>query len=184
MGKMEDKNMNVMTDYERQFADAHHNLVYRFLYDKGLDISEYYDVVIFRYLTAVQQYLSNPKLQQYSFKTIAYHNMDSALNHHWEKEKRRREFCPITNTDYIYKVIGTDPGAIEKNSAAALLWAEVAAQLTEMELDIVTRKAYGATNQEIGDDYGLSGSTISGRMGKIRRRVQSLFNWDDLLERV
>ncbi len=167
--------MNKMTDYERQFADTHHTLVYKFLNDKGLDIDEYYDVVIFRYLNAVQQYLSNSQLQKYSFTTIAYHNMNSAVDSHRKVEKRRHDFCPITSTDYIYNVIGTDPDEVERSSTAALLWAEVATQLTEAERDIVTRKAQGATNQEIGDDYGLAGSTISGRMGKIRRRIQAAF---------
>ena len=176
--------MNEMTDYERQFADEHHALVYRFLYDKGLDIGEYYDVVIFRYLAAVQRYLSSTRLQKYSFTTIAYYHMNSAVNSYQKAENRRKELCPITDTDYIYTVIGSNPDAVEKNSAAALLWAEVAAKLTEMELDIVTRKAYGATNREIGEDYGLAGSTISGRMTKIRRRLQSLFDWDEMTERV
>lgn len=62
--------MHALTDYERQYAEEHHALVYRFLHDKGLDINEFYDVVIFRYLAAVQRYLTEPQLQQYSFTTV------------------------------------------------------------------------------------------------------------------
>lgn len=168
--------MHVLTDYERQYAEEHHPLVYRFLRDKGLDISEFYDVVIFRYLATVQRYLSEPRLQQYSFTTIAYHAMNSAVNHHWESEKRRRALCPITDTDYISRVIGTDVKHIEKNNTAALLWAKAAALLTDDELDIITLKANGASDREIGGFYGLTDSAISGRIRKIRRRLQALLD--------
>ena len=70
--------MHALTDYERQYAEEHHALVYRFLHDKGLDSNEFYDVVIFRYLAAVQRYLTEPQLQQYSFTTVAYSAMNSA----------------------------------------------------------------------------------------------------------
>ena len=168
--------MHALTDYERQYAEEHHTLVYRFLHDKGLDINEFYDVVIFRYLAAVQRYLTEPQLQQYSFTTVAYSAMNSAVNHHWESEKRRRELCPITDIDYISRVIGTDTNRDEKNHTAALLWARVAAMLTDEERDIVTLKSNGVSDREIGSFYGLTSSGVSSRMCKIRRRLQALFD--------
>ncbi len=166
--------MHELTDYERQYAEEHHALVYRFLHDKGLDISEFYDVVIFRYLATVQRYLSEPQLQQYSFTTVAYAAMNSAVNHHWESERRRHGLCPITDTDYISRVIGTNTNRVDKNQTAALLWAKVSALLTDEELDMVTLKANGMSDREIGSFYGLTGSTISGRLCKIRRRLQTM----------
>ena len=160
--------MHALTDYERQYAEEHHALVYRFLHDKGLDINEFYDVVIFRYLATVQRYLSEPQLQQYSFTTVAYSAMNSAVNHHWKSEKRWRELCPITDTDYISRVIGTDPNRDEKNHTAAML--------TDEERDIVTLKANGVSEREIGSFYGLTRSSVSGRMCKIRRRLQALLD--------
>lgn len=167
--------MSVMTGRERQYAEKHHALVYRFLYNKGLDINEYYDVVIFRYLGAVQRYLSKPMLRKYSFTTIAYSAMNSAVYHYRKAEKHRRTLCPITDTDYILTMLGTDPAEVERFGTAALLWAEVAAQLTDTERDIILRKANGSTNREIGNDYGLAASTISGRLRKIRSRLQPMF---------
>lgn len=166
--------MNVLTTYERQFADEHHALVYRFLYDKGLEVDEFYDVVIFRYLTAVQRYLSDSQLQRYSFATIAYSAMNSAVCNYLKAEKRRRELCPITDIDYVSRQAGIVVDSVPRSAAAKLLWAEVASHLTERDLDIVIRKAYGATNREIGNDYGLAESTVSGRMGRIRRRLQAV----------
>ena len=40
-----------LNDTQRIFADKNHNLVYKFLHEKNLPASEYYDIVIFGYLT-------------------------------------------------------------------------------------------------------------------------------------
>ena len=45
-----------MTQEERDFAEQHHNLVIDFLRYRRLPMDEFYDVVIFGYLSAVQQY--------------------------------------------------------------------------------------------------------------------------------
>ena len=47
-----------LNDTQRIFADKNHNLVYKFLHEKNLPASEYYDIVIFGYLRAVQRYLT------------------------------------------------------------------------------------------------------------------------------
>ena len=51
-----------LNDTQRIFADKNHNLVYKFLHEKNLPASEYYDIVIFGYLRAVQRYLTDPNL--------------------------------------------------------------------------------------------------------------------------
>ena len=60
-----------LNDTQRIFADKNHNLVYKFLHEKNLPASEYYDIVIFGYLRAVQRYLTDPNLAGYSFSTVA-----------------------------------------------------------------------------------------------------------------
>ena len=44
-----------MTQEERDFAEQHHDLVIDFLRYRRLPMDEFYDVVIFGYLSAVQQ---------------------------------------------------------------------------------------------------------------------------------
>jgi len=51
-----------MTQEERDFAEQHHNLVIDFLRYRRLPMDEFYDVVIFGYLSAVQQYIRNPPM--------------------------------------------------------------------------------------------------------------------------
>ena len=40
-------------------------------------MDEYYDIVIFGYLSAVQDFDENPELSRYSFTTIAWRRMNS-----------------------------------------------------------------------------------------------------------
>ena len=61
-----------LNDTQRIFADKNHNLVYKFLHEKNLPASEYYDIVIFGYLRAVQRYLTDPNLAGYSFVLGAF----------------------------------------------------------------------------------------------------------------
>ena len=92
--------MNPMTDNERRFAEEHHNIVERYLRWRRLDPGEYYDIVILHYMAAVQQYLDQPRLQQYAFETIACNAMRSALFNHFRSERRRLSYC-VTNTDLV-----------------------------------------------------------------------------------
>ena len=49
-----------MTQEEREFAEQHHDLVIDFLRYRWLSVNDFYDIVIFGYLSAVQQYFRNP----------------------------------------------------------------------------------------------------------------------------
>ena len=42
-----------MTEEQRRYAAENHDLIYRFLREKGWSVDEYYDVAAFGYLTAV-----------------------------------------------------------------------------------------------------------------------------------
>ena len=92
--------MNPLSDEERQFAEEHHEIVYRYLRYRRLRPEEYYDVVIFRYLRAVHRYLNEPDLRKYKFDTIARGAMRSALYNHFRSERLRRSRC-VTNTDLV-----------------------------------------------------------------------------------
>ena len=68
-----------MTQDEREFAEQNHDLVMDFLRCKRLPMDDFYDIVIFGYLSAVQQYFRNPPLNV-KFKAMAFRAMkDSVL---------------------------------------------------------------------------------------------------------
>ena len=64
-----------LTEEQSAFAEKHHHVVMDFLRRKRLPESEFYDVVIFRYLRAVQLYCINPQLRRYKFEAIAFKAM-------------------------------------------------------------------------------------------------------------
>ena len=51
-----------MTQEEREFAEQKHDLVVEFLRRRHLPMNDYYDIVIFGYLSAVQQYFRDPPI--------------------------------------------------------------------------------------------------------------------------
>ena len=75
--------MKALTDEQRKFAEENHDLVYAFLKENGLASGQYYDIVIFGYLCAVQEYCENPKLQKFAFATLAWKRMRrEVFNYH------------------------------------------------------------------------------------------------------
>ena len=108
-----------LTSQERAVAEQNHDLVFRFLRANRLQESEYYDVIIFRYLLTVEKWFRRPDLYHYQFSTIAWHAMSSALHH--DTQKKRRQIKTVSLDDMI-------PGY--KN----LTWGEV---ITEKNLEYV-----------------------------------------------
>ncbi len=71
--------LHPMTKEEREFAEQRHDLVIDFLRRKHLPMDDFYDVVIFGYLSAVQQYFRDPP-SGVTFEAMAVRAMkDSVL---------------------------------------------------------------------------------------------------------
>ena len=83
-----------MTQEERDFAEQHHNLVIDFLRYRRLPMDEFYDVVIFGYLSAVQQYIRNPPVGV-NFKAMAFRAMKDAVLRESECRTRAKR-CGVT----------------------------------------------------------------------------------------
>lgn len=83
-----------MTNEEQTFAEQKHHLVVDFLRRKRLAPNDYYDVVIFGYLSAVQQYFRNPPVGV-EFKAIAFRAMKDAVLRESEYNVRAKR-CSYT----------------------------------------------------------------------------------------
>ena len=83
-----------MTPEEQDFAEQQHELVICFLRCKHLPIDDFYDVVIFGYLSAVQQYSRNPPAGV-EFKAMAFRAMKDAVLRDGEYHSRAKR-CGIT----------------------------------------------------------------------------------------
>ena len=93
--------MNPLTDEQRQLAEQNHNLVHSFLKEYNLPESQYYDIVIFGYLCAVQDYCENDSLKKYSFTTIAWKCMKRELSHHHNYLKAKKNAYETTEEVHV-----------------------------------------------------------------------------------
>ena len=95
-----------MTNEEREFAEQEHQIVTDFLRCKRLPMDDFYDIVIFGYLSAVQQYFRNPPAGVV-FKAMAFRAMKDAILRDGEYNFRAKRCC------YIMSLEGMDShGAI------------------------------------------------------------------------
>lgn len=78
-----------LTPEEAQFATDNINIVWWYLDSRGLDRTEWFDVVIFRYMLSVKRYLNLPELRHHRFVNIACKAMQSAIGGEYAKRDRR-----------------------------------------------------------------------------------------------
>ena len=83
-----------MTNEEREFAEQEHQIVTDFLRCKRLPMDDFYDVVIFGYLSAVQQYFRNPPAGV-AFKAMAFRAMKDSVLRNSEYNARIKRCCYI-----------------------------------------------------------------------------------------
>ena len=74
--------------HEKEMAEEHHALVLRFLRANSLPMEDYYDVVIFRYLLAVEKWSRQTLPIPGGFPAIAWAAMSIALTKEQERQRR------------------------------------------------------------------------------------------------
>lgn len=151
-----------LTEEQSAFAEKHHHVVMDFLRRRRLPESEFYDVVIFRYLRTVQLYCTKPQLHRYKFETIAFNAMDWQLKSYWRKAYHAlhktlsldaqlagsgmalRDLIPADDSDAGDAVCDT-------LTAEALL-----AALSESQHTLLGLRLDGYSNKEIAGRTGMS----------------------------
>ena len=92
--------MMELTQKQREFAEANYGVLEDFLKMRGLPQDEFYDVVVFRFLRAVQQYDECEELRQQGFQSLAGNQMQSALSQYFSHQARRRRQYRMLSLDY------------------------------------------------------------------------------------
>lgn len=149
--------MKPMTDEQRNLAEENHDLVYKFLKENHLSVDQYYDVVIFGYLCAVQEYCEKLELQRYKFSTIAWKLMMHELSNYQKYLLSKKNFyATVSFDDFIVKgsdlrwkdVLFEECDILEQLQTDLLLH-ELAAKLPEREMRLIRRKLYGEKMHDI-----------------------------------
>lgn len=125
-----------MTQEEREFAEQHHDLVIDFLRYKRLSIDDFYDVVIFGYLSAVQQYFRNPPAGV-EFKAMAFRAMKDSVLRDGEYHARAKRYGVTVGLDDVSGTL-TDPSQdTERRVEGKALLEQVASVATPKEARII-----------------------------------------------
>ena len=125
-----------MTQEEREFAEQHHDMVIDYLRCKRLPMDDFYDIIIFGYLSAVQQYFRNPPAGV-AFKAMAFRAMKDSVLREGEYHARAKR-CGVTVGLADAGSPLTDPRQdIERQIEGKVLLEQVASMATPREVKII-----------------------------------------------
>lgn len=171
------KKIEPLTASERLYAEEHHNIVYHFLSHCKLEEDEYYDIVIFGYLLATQEYLRNPKLQCYQFSTIAWRQMYLAYLEHliYQNRSKRKaltiayqEDSPLTE---LNRLLPNRLDSLADQMHDREISLELLSYLTPKEKEVVFLKADGYTHAEIAEKCRITVAGVQSRLSRFRSRL-------------
>lgn len=174
------KRIHELTPKQQLFASEHHNLVYKFLHTKELSTEEYYDVVIFGYLLAVQEYLEKPELSRFAFSTVAWTKMMDCVVNEWiyRSRPKRRAYVESLQDETVSGSLDNLFPNRRQSMAEALDNQELAirmlSHLTPKEKEIVHLKAKGYTYREIADCCKITVYSVNSRFYRLRKRIKEL----------
>lgn len=162
--------------YEQQlFAAEHHGLVYRFLNENRLSEDEYYDVVIFGYLKAIQNYFCKPELQKFAFTTIAWKTMQGYLCNHLRVQKRKKRNAEVISIHLIphegslpLEETLSKPDELMLQLETELLLHDLAKHISRNQMDMVRLKSGGYGIREIARSKKVTMKQVKETLENVR----------------
>ncbi len=163
------------------FAAENHNLVYKFLNENNLPENEYYDIVIFGYLKAVQNYFNRPLLQKYTFATIAWRTMTQSLSNYYKSQncpKRNAQTISIHVSPYedglpLEQTIPA-PDTLMLRIETDLLLHDLASRVSRQQMDMVRLKTSGYGNREIAQKQNISMKRVRELLDEVKTVLEGI----------
>lgn len=125
-----------MTQEERDFAGQRHDLVIDFLRYRCLPIDDFYDVVIFGYLSAVQQYFRNPP-SNVAFEAMAFRAMKDTILRNREYAARAKRSGIAVGLDDVGSTLADPRQNVERQAESKALLEQVVSVATPKEARII-----------------------------------------------
>lgn len=174
------KKIHELTPEQQEFAGRHHNLVYKFLWRSHLDEEEFYDIVIFGYLEAVQDYLEKPELLRFKFSTVAWIKMRCCVISEYIYQNRPKRNAPMGtyheefDTAVLNQFLPNRMTAIAETLDNQTLAIRLLSHLTPKEKTVVQLKAEGYTYKEIAEQCNITTHGVDNRFYRMRKRLRKL----------
>lgn len=166
-----------MTKQLDDFIEENHYLVEQYLRMKGLNVDDFYDVVIFRFMEAASEYLSKPQLRQkYDFKIIAFAEMKKALKDHYRKQNRlKRRGITVELTDAIQlPAYGYSGEPYTDDMRIIHLLHEMEQRLSRPQMSIINMRVYGYSVREIASEKKLTMRYIEELLSSARPVIEEI----------
>ncbi len=163
-----------LSESERDFAAQNHYLVINFMKRNELDMDEYYDVLIFRYLRAVKRYLEERE-QTMDFVSTVNKTLGLALRDCIKKQYRQEQYERAASLDALISdgytlldlLANGEPDPCEelcgRQAEERLL-----SKLPDKLRNVLQMRADGYTNREIARSVGIPKNQVSNLMTEIR----------------
>lgn len=172
---MENYKLLPLTEEERKFATENHKYIYSFLRRHNYDTEEFYDVVVFGFLKAVQVYLRKPHIKEkydFPFVNWAYCRVEMQL--YFKRQRAKMRVPPNDIILYIEDGIGYSAKnygyqrSFENEVAAAETLDRLKSSLPELQRKIIDLKLEGYSNSEIFTALGMKQSTYYYNLNKLK----------------
>ena len=176
--------LSPLTEQEKRTAENNHDIVYAFLHGNKLSIEEYYNVVIFGYLKAVQDYHRNESLREkYTLGCLAWLYMSSDVMDHFKMEnakKRKPEHGTVSideeqTENILHNRSGksTEESVMERELINCIL-----ENLSDIQRKIVGMKSEGYAPKEIFLILEMPSSSYYREIERIRAVVEKLVDFN------
>lgn len=168
-----------LTPEQREFAEEHHNLIYSFLRKNDLNVADFYDIVVFGFLSAVKEYLERKDLQKYAFTTIAWRKMKHALSNYYRDQNRHmRKGLTISMDSVVYgdeyltlSDVLSGPDPLMQDFETELMLHELAGRVSRQQMRVIRMKVDGYGVKEIARRQNTTIKTIQGLLEDVRSAV-------------
>lgn len=168
-----------LTEEQRRFAEQNHNLVYTFLHQHGLSVDDYYDIVIFGFLLAVQRYLTDASLAPYAFSTVAWSAMESALRNHRRTAHRKLRLRGCRGRQGRYRlcqVSYTREPEWASQLETTLLLHTLAAMVSTQQMEVLRLRAQGVPVRAIAARQKTTAKQIHELLEDVRSILHKLID--------
>lgn len=182
---MEKYKLLPLSRQEKEFAEVNHNLIYSFLHSQRCSIDDCYDIVVFGYLQAVQNYLRKESLRKYTFSTVAFMQMSGSLSHYYSGLSRQkimpekavlsldaeRECSDSGRNENLYNLVSQSTDFREDIHTKYIIQ-QILDELSDTDKGILLMKIEGYTQMEIAQVYGISHQSVSLRLKNTQKRMR------------
>lgn len=185
---MDKDRLRPFTAKEKEFAEENHDIIYKFLRTHGYSIEEYYNIVVFGYLKAVQNYLSRDDLMRnYCFSVIASNCMRREIGN-YVRDMNRQKRKPLESilsldaiykeeyTDSLYNIVAGDKKSIESEFIELESMESLLNKMTVRQRNIIKLKLAGYSNKEVLEILDMVYSTYYKEIERIKTVLQCLVN--------